>query len=274
MLTGGLPGRVVATSEGLGWRSVDARTYADPAETEAFTTRSDRLLVVLVTSGRYRIESYSGGSWRRAAYRPGSIGVTAPDNPAVLRWQSTSPAAMESLHLHLDPGVVAGTSFPDSLAVHDEYVTAATRTLGEALIHRAPSLYADSLAQALVVHLAMRATPAQHQAVRQLGRIEVDRVVELMRARLGDDVTLDELAAAVNVSKFHFIRAFTQATGLTPYRYLRRLRMQAAQELLRTSTLGIARIALLCGYRSPGRFAAAFRAEHGVSPSDLRNPRR
>ena len=261
-----------ASSAGLGWRSVEARTYADPPAADAFDTRSDRLLVVLVTGGRYRIESRHGGSWRRAAYRPGSVGVTAPGHTSVLRWRSTSPAPMQSLHLHLDQGVVAGASFPDALTVHDPYVTAAARALGHALTQEAPALYADSVAQALVTHLAFGGT--SHPSPRQplpLHTTEVERVTEYMRAHLADDLTVADLAAVANVSKFHFIRAFATATGLTPHRYLRRLRMRVAADLLRTSTLGIARVAVLCGYRSAGRFAAAFRDEYGVSPTDFRS---
>ena len=74
-----------------------------------------------------------------------------------------------------------------------------------------------------------------------------------------------------NVSKFHFIRIFARTTGLTPYRYLRRMRLQTGADLLRTTSYSVAQIATRCGYLSPGQFATAFRTEYGVRPSDLRN---
>jgi AraC-like DNA-binding protein len=46
--------------------------------------------------------------------------------------------------------------------------------------------------------------------------------------------------------------------------------MRAAAEQLRTTDLSVARIAAMHGYRSPGRFSAAFRQEQGVRPGDLR----
>ncbi|MGA5304089.1 helix-turn-helix domain-containing protein [Nucisporomicrobium flavum] len=264
---GRLPSRLLAASDSLGWRHVRAARYADPAETEPFLTRSDKLLLVLVTSGRYRIESRRGVSWRAASYRPGSVGITAPGNASVLRWRAASSEPMESLHLHLDPGAAGGAAFPDALTLHDAYVVASARVLSEALSVQAPALYADSVAQGLTVHLAHRfGKPVRQPAPAALSDREVGRVVEYMRAHLGDDVSLDALAGVARVSKFHFLRAFAAATGVTPYRYLRRLRLEVAAGMLRRTADPVARIALLCGYRSSGQFARAFRAEYGVPP--------
>jgi AraC family transcriptional regulator len=270
-----LPSRLLTSSEQSGWRRVEARQYADPPVTEAFRTSTSRLLLVLVTSGRYRIESRQGARWRRVSYRPGSIGVTAPGNISELRWRSTDPSPMQSLHLRLDPDLAGDAVLPDALVLHDPFVSAASWALAGALQEQAPALYADSLAQALVTHLAHRAgRPATSNPRRTgtLGAAQVEQVSEYMRAHLGEDISVDDLAGVANVSKFHFIRTFSQATGLTPYRYLRRMRLRAGAELLRSSSLSVAQIASQCGYLSIGQFAAAFRSEYGVRPSDLRLP--
>ena len=91
-----------------------------------------------------------------------------------------------------------------------------------------------------------------------------------MRAHLADNVELADLAALVTLSRYHFLRAFSASTGLTPHRYLTRLRMQAAEGLLRGTGRSVLQIALDCGYRSAGRFTAAFRREYGVTPSAIR----
>jgi AraC family transcriptional regulator len=271
-----LPAKLLESSTGLGWRRVEARRYADPAVAEEFESGSDRLLLVLVTSGRYRIESRHGRSWRSTAYRPGSLGLTAPGNRSRLRWRSTGIEPMESLHLHLDPATAGGAALPDALTVHDPFLLAGARALGSALAAGAPALYADSLARALVAHLIFglpRPERRPEPAALPLGAAEVRRIDEYMRSRLGDNLTVDELAGIANVSKFHFIRAFAGTTGLTPYRYLRRLRMDAAADLLRTTNYSVARIAGMCGYRSAGQFAAAFRTEQRLSPAEFRTSR-
>ena len=83
-------------------------------------------------------------------------------------------------------------------------------------------------------------------------------------------MTLDDLAAQVNLSKFHLLRMFAKSTGRTPHRYLVGLRPGRAANLLRHSTMPVVRIAAECGYRSPGQFSAVFRRVHGMSPRDYR----
>lgn len=267
-----LPSRRLTGSDRLGWRRVHAAVYDDPAEAEAFATRVPELLLVLVTDGRYRIESRHGRTWHRAAYRPGSIGVTAPGNRSELRWRATEAGPMRSLHLRLDPALLPGTgAVPDALMIEDPYVTAAARALHDALGAGAPGLYADAVAQGLVAHLAYRVTTTAPPAeAAPLGAADRDLVVSYMRAHLADDVSLDELAALVNLSKYHFLRMFARTTGLTPHRYLSRLRLEAAADLLRGGTLPVQRVALMCGYGSPSRFAAAFQRAYGCTPTAYR----
>jgi AraC family transcriptional regulator len=272
MVIAGLPSRRLEDSADLGWQRVRATVFDDPPVTDAFATEVPELLLVMVTEGRYRIESRHGRAWRGAAYRPGSIGVTAPGNRSELRWRAAGAGPLRSLHLRLDPGLLPdGGTFPDALAIDDPYVTASARALHDALRAGAPGVYADSVAQGLVAHLAYRAgASATPSPATPLGAADLDRVVTYMRAHLAGDVTLDELAALVNLSKFHFLRMFARTTGLTPHRYLARLRLDTAAELLRGTGLPVQRVAVMCGYASPARFAAAFRRAYGCAPSVYR----
>jgi AraC-like DNA-binding protein len=60
----------------------------------------------------------------------------------------------------------------------------------------------------------------------------VRRARELLRERLAEPVTLDELAAYAGLDKFHLCRAFRAQIGLPPHAYLTRLRIMRAKELL------------------------------------------
>jgi AraC family transcriptional regulator len=275
----GLPSRMLHSSDPLGWRSVHAGVWRDPPVAEEFRRPpTPDLTVVLVTRGTYRIESRRGRSWHEARYRPGSCGVTAPGHGVRLRWRADGPGPMESLHLRL-PGALVGetlrgygqgpAALPDALTLDDGWVTATATALGDALRHGAPALYADTLAQALAAHLVHRSIPAARPAPSP--SLHPERVIEYMRAHLGDDVDLDTLAAVAALSKFHFVRAFRAATGLTPHRYLTELRLRYAADLLRTTDYGVRQVALLCGYRNPSRFAAAFRRRYGTPPGRYRN---
>lgn len=282
-----LPSRRLLSSTDLGWRTIQACTYHDPGEAEQFVTSpSPDLLLVLVTTGRYRIESRHGSSWRRADYHPGSVGVTSPGNVGVLRWRGGIEQPMESLHLRLSADLLSGTlaafglpprtveSF-DTLSLEDRLVGAVAATVAGALADGAAALYADSLAQTLATHLVYRTVPGGHRAQPQAPERALDarslrRVTEYMRAHLSEEVALDDLAGQANLSKFHFLRLFSRTTGLTPHRYLVRMRLQAASVLLRSTGQTVRQISMACGYRSAGQFSSAFRREYGTSPNTYR----
>ena len=96
------------------------------------------------------------------------------------------------------------------------------------------------------------------------------RILELMRARLSEDLSLDELAAEAQLSPFHFARMFKQSLGVPPRLYLTRLRVEKACELLEHTDLPITQIAIEVGYSSNQVLARVFQRHMSMSPSDYR----
>ncbi|WP_249998569.1 AraC family transcriptional regulator [Actinoplanes sp. M2I2] len=282
------PGTPLMSSVGLGWRVARVELYKDPPQLPDFVApASPDLSLVMVTCGRYTIESRQERTWRRAEYGPGSVGVNAPGRGSVFRWRSTDQLKLESLHLRFQAAAVhqALDSFGlahrdaerlDALSLEDVYVSTSLSALRRALEAGAAGLYADMIAESLLTHLVYTtlADSAKRERIEAdanlLGCKELEIVFDYMRDRLGHEVRLDELAALVNISKFHFLRTFRKATGLTPHRYLTRLRLQHAAGLLRNSRLSVQQVAMTCGYTSASRFAAAFRQEYGVAPASYR----
>src|SRR5690606_20610731 len=96
------------------------------------------------------------------------------------------------------------------------------------------------------------------------------RCIELMRARLSEDISLDELAAEARLSPYHFARMFKQSVGVPPRVYLTRLRMERSCELLEMTDLPVTEIALEVGYSSNQVLARVFFKHRHMSPSDYR----
>ncbi|MFT3837379.1 MAG: AraC family transcriptional regulator [Myxococcaceae bacterium] len=103
-----------------------------------------------------------------------------------------------------------------------------------------------------------------------LARWQTARVTEFMLEHLADEVRLAELAALVNLSRFHFCSAFRAATGKSPHVWLTVERMRRARELLGGTQMSITEVALAVGFQSPSAFAASFRRVTGFSPSEYR----
>ncbi|MFB8828408.1 helix-turn-helix domain-containing protein [Azotobacter sp. CWF10] len=99
---------------------------------------------------------------------------------------------------------------------------------------------------------------------------QVKRVTAYMREHLDEEIGLDELAALVSLSRFHFCTAFRRATGQTPHQWLVHLRIAQARQLLAIPGMSVTEIALSVGYQTSSAFAAAFRKVTGATPTDYR----
>ena len=85
-----------------------------------------------------------------------------------------------------------------------------------------------------------------------------------------DRLELDKVARRLATSPRQLQRAFAEA-GQTSFRtYLRTVRMERSEELLREGSLRVWEVAEAVGYRQPAQFAKAFRHHHGRPPSALR----
>jgi len=96
------------------------------------------------------------------------------------------------------------------------------------------------------------------------------RCLDLMRSRLSEDISLDELAAEAQLSPFHFARMFKQSVGVPPRVYLTQLRLERACELLETTDLPVTEIAHEVGYSTNQVLARVFIKHQHMSPSDYR----
>lgn len=90
-----------------------------------------------------------------------------------------------------------------------------------------------------------------------------------LASRIGEAVTLGEVADVVCSSPFNFARIFHEQTGMPVHRYLTQLRLRAALERLPDAD-DITSLALDLGFSSHSHFTDVFRREFGKTPSEFR----
>ncbi len=98
----------------------------------------------------------------------------------------------------------------------------------------------------------------------------VSEVRRLMLSNLSATITLDFLASAVGMSKYHFLRTYRDKAGVTPIDDLRRLRVMQARSLIQTTLLPLKAVAQQCGFADQSQMSRMFRKYLDISPGKLR----
>ncbi|MEU8692665.1 GlxA family transcriptional regulator [Streptomyces sp. NPDC048665] len=129
------------------------------------------------------------------------------------------------------------------------------------------------IARRLVVFLRRPGNQAQFSAQLAAQTAQRAPLLEVQRwitEHPAGDLTVDSLAARARLSPRHFARAFREETGMTPGRYVDRVRLEHARRLLEDTTDGIEEIARAGGYGTPEAMRRAFLRALGTPPAEYR----
>ncbi|RKH57391.1 AraC family transcriptional regulator [Corallococcus aberystwythensis] len=149
------------------------------------------------------------------------------------------------------------------------------RLLAEVVDDDDPStqLYGDGLTAALFAALGSRRdeSPSTRKG---LTPWQLRRVLGFMESRLPERVELSELAALVDLSQAHFSRAFKASTGVAPYQWQLRARLERAQAMMLATPASLEQVAEVTGFADAVHFGKAFRRAHGTTPARWRRDRK
>lgn len=99
---------------------------------------------------------------------------------------------------------------------------------------------------------------------------QLRRVKDFVESHISADIGLSELADVAGLSRFHFVRAFRQSTGETPYAFLTKARVERAKHLLVKTSETVSMIALSSGFRDERQLRRAMTKLTGLTPLDFR----
>lgn len=137
--------------------------------------------------------------------------------------------------------------------------------------------YEGAMAEAMGLVLNEAALLEGEGEATPLNRDDIDALDSLepyVRERLGEGITVEQMAQQACMGLTKFKTAFKSRYGCTPAAYVQGLRMERACELLEQTGLPIAVVAREVGYHKPGAFGQTFKRTTGVLPSAYRNRHR
>jgi AraC-like DNA-binding protein len=98
----------------------------------------------------------------------------------------------------------------------------------------------------------------------------IERAVSLCQARPAEKLDVERLSKSAGYSRFHFSRLFAAHEGISPARYVMRIRMEEAARLLQADDTPIKVVAQRCGFTDPNYFSKVFHRFFGIGPRDFR----
>lgn len=96
------------------------------------------------------------------------------------------------------------------------------------------------------------------------------KMAEYIYEHFSEPVTLDDIAAAGNISRSQCSKLFKQYTNMTPINFLNMHRLEISRDMLRTTNESIARIAMDCGFTDQSYYNRLFKRQYGCTPLEYR----
>jgi AraC-like DNA-binding protein len=137
----------------------------------------------------------------------------------------------------------------------------------------ANQLFIDHMMLGLIAHVAQAYGGLQRTSAPARGGLapwQAKRACERLESDLGGKLSLQKVAAELNLSVSHFSRAFRISIGLPPHQWLLHQRVKAAKQLMSVRDLPLTEIAMSAGFANQSHFTRVFSSVVGISPAAWR----
>lgn len=267
-----LPEQVHRTSEGLPWRGLRMWHQIGPAG-DLYVPPSACHSILLRRASATELVQRHGRVEQARRWQPSEALIVPAGLPSF--WRSAVPR--DNIRINIDPtwlrrAADTEVQLHSCFGRHDPVLEGFGQLLLASLDSNTSLLpsFADTMATGIALHLLENyATTTAHRPPRTatLSRRQMAKVSEALEASLHEPWPVARMAALVDLSLFHFTRAFKASFGATPHGHVTALRMDMAARLLRETRQPIADVALATGYVSVTHFSQAFRRHWGMTPA-------
>jgi AraC family transcriptional regulator len=209
---------------------------------------------------------HPGSEYRRERFRDvGYRCLFLVPTPALLREVATEfdPAFEERIGTHLPvSGPLDGRTFGLSRLIARYLRRGITEPM-----HARESLYEVLRGAVRASKPRAAALPPESEKTRRARREIVEEAKVVLTTRIGEGISIDDLARHVYTSPYHLARLFRERTGFSVHGYLTQLRLRTGLDRIQGRHGGIGEVGLMLGFSSHSHFTASFRRAFGLTPS-------
>ncbi|MEM7761837.1 MAG: AraC family transcriptional regulator [Cyanobacteria bacterium P01_A01_bin.40] len=275
-----LPRLPLITSENEPWNGIYLQHDRQPAFEITEHSHSQHTLIIGLEN-ELQAEWSIDGRFKELQYNQGDIFIVPAHATHRAYWKRES----ESLMLAIEPDCLVDVAVDsinsDRLEIIPQFATNDLRLsqiarwlLTELREKQAGSnLYSESLIAMLMIHLLRNYTTKEPKFADYKGglaRHKLRIAIAFINDNLDRGFKLAEIASLLEMSPYHFGRMFKQSVGMTPHQYLVQQRLTKAKELLRCSSIAIADIGHMVGYKNSSHFSKVFHQHLKLTPKAYR----
>lgn len=280
-----VPGHMTVRNPDEGWRGLNVRGFQYTGSDVAVPPVRD-YTIVAYHRGHTDMRRQIDGDWSSARLGPGDVSLMTRAADSRWIWSQDVEVSLvflgqdevaETCHQMYDREV-SDVDLRDVLQAEDPAIYRTAVLIASEAAHGnvGSQLMVDSLSCQLAVHLLRR-----HSQIRfrepgvndGLTFRQVRLVRDYIHEHLHENISLQDLAGSVALSRFHFARQFRNALGITPHEFVLRQRVSQAQTLLRRTRLPLREIATACGFADQSHMTRVFRTRLSITPGRFRNER-
>lgn len=241
-----------------------------------FRAAANQHLIFLQLSPHLRLDCRVGGSRLRHEGRTGTVAIC----PAGVDCSVESDARADLLVVAVESNRLALAAAEDSaleaklherVATHDQALLNIANLLAieEATRYESGLLLWNRAATGFINRLVLAHTWIPQPPARgSLGLHVLYRIRDYIDGHLAEPIEVSDLASLAGRSPYHFTRIFARSIGMTPYRYVVHLRLQAAIDRIQRG-MSLAEVAAETGFSDQSHLSRWIRRVFGVSPSEL-----
>ncbi len=272
----------LVSSQSVGWDNLSIIYDRQPAIELPKTSLKQHCIGILTDIPLpMRTERIIDGHFLREENVQGDLIIVPANTTHQAAWYSEGA----SVAIAIDPLMFAQTVYevidPDTIellpqfATPDPFVYQIGVALKSALMKNSSTsrLYAETLINALILHLLENYSTTRKNYFEPIAgtlpQYKLQQTIDYIHAYLDSDLSLNQLAASIQMSPHYFSRLFKKTTGFTPHQYVINCRIEKAKDLLKKGKLSIAEIAQEVGFVDQSHLHRCFKRKVGITPKQF-----
>lgn len=276
-----LPQAPIMSSQHVGWNGIFLAHYRQPAHETPEHRVTQHVIAITDVRTQTQSERRLDGRLQRYLFGNGQISLTPANVSHWGAWDNEGEFTMLTICPRFVERVARESVNAERVELVPQFavVDPLIQQVGLALKADVETgcvtgrLYGESAATMLAVHLLKHYavfTPVLPTYTGGLCKHRLQQALAYINDHLDQDIKLADIANAVGMSQYYFIRLFKQSIGMTPHQYIIRQRVERAKQLLKQRDLAISDIALKCGFANQTHLTKLFRQFTGITPKVYR----